>query len=365
MGIHANKNITYNISNEYKLQEYLGEGAYGVVCSAVHKPSGEKVAIKKVVPFDKQLFCVRTAREIKLLNHFRSHENIVHLVGVQKPSSFDSFREIYLIQEYMDTDLLKIINGRDILSDNHIQYFIYQIMRGLKYIHSANVIHRDLKPSNILVNRNCDLKICDFGLARVGCKKDHLLGALTEYVATRWYRAPEVMLSSSQYTTAIDLWSVGCILAELFIRTPIFPGRDYQGQLSFIFQLLGSPIDEDLECIKSIRARNYLRSLPFYEPLDFEAFFNSHINRYHKFNRQKINPLGIDLLSKLLVFNPDKRIGVEEALNHPYLQLYHNSNDEPVTSPIEYEEFLLHDDLLDLRDLKHKLYLQVTTLDYW
>lgn len=368
MGRHTNKQYHYYVSSDYKLQGFLGEGAYGVVCSAIHKPSGEKVAIKKIEPFERPLFCIRTAREIKLLDHFRDHENIVHLVAVEKPKSFETFNQIYLVQEYMDTDLFRIINGRDFLTDSHIQYFTYQILRGLKYIHSANVIHRDLKPSNLLINLNCDLKICDFGLSRVDCKNDHKFGnggisMLTEYVATRWYRAPEIMLNSSQYTTAIDLWSVGCILAELFIRTPIFPGKDYQSQLSLMFQLLGSPINDDLASIKSIRARNYISSLPFYEPLDLRTYLNTHINRHYRFNGEKINPLGIDLLSKLLVFNPSKRIGVEEALRHPYLQMYHNPDDEPTTSSIEFEEFLLNDGVLDLQDLKQQLYLQVTTLD--
>lgn len=114
-----------------------------------------------------------------------------------------------------------------------MQYFLYQILRGLKYIHSANVLHRDLKPSNLLLNANCDLKICDFGLARVTSETDFM----TEYVVTRWYRAPELLLNSSDYTAAIDVWSVGCIFMELMDRKPLFPGRDHVHQLRLLIEV--------------------------------------------------------------------------------------------------------------------------------
>lgn len=114
-----------------------------------------------------------------------------------------------------------------------MQYFLYQILRGLKYIHSANVLHRDLKPSNLLLNANCDLKICDFGLARTTSETDFM----TEYVVTRWYRAPELLLNSSEYTAAIDVWSVGCIFMELMDRKPLFPGRDHVHQLRLLMEV--------------------------------------------------------------------------------------------------------------------------------
>lgn len=114
-----------------------------------------------------------------------------------------------------------------------LQYFLYQILRGLKYIHSANVLHRDLKPSNLLLNANCDLKVGDFGLARTTSETDFM----TEYVVTRWYRAPELLLNCSEYTAAIDIWSVGCILGEMMTRQPLFPGRDYVHQLKLITEV--------------------------------------------------------------------------------------------------------------------------------
>ena len=125
----------------------------------------------------------------------------------------------------METDMHRVIRTQD-LSDDHCQYFIYQTLRALKAMHSANVLHRDLKPSNLLLNANCDLKVCDFGLARSAASTEDNSGFMTEYVATRWYRAPEIMLTFKEYTKAIDVWSVGCILAEMLNGKPLFPGKD-------------------------------------------------------------------------------------------------------------------------------------------
>jgi len=132
----------------------------------------------------------------------------------------------------METDLHRVIRTQD-LSDDHCQYFIYQTLRALKAMHSADVLHRDLKPSNLLLNANCDLKICDFGLARSAAAVEDNSGFMTEYVATRWYRAPEIMLTFKEYTKAIDVWSVGCILAEMLNGKPLFPGKDCTFRTSF------------------------------------------------------------------------------------------------------------------------------------
>ncbi|KNC76341.1 CMGC/MAPK protein kinase [Sphaeroforma arctica JP610] len=165
----------------------------------------------------------------------------------------------------METDLHQIIASSQPLTDEHVQYFLYQILRGLKYIHSAGVLHRDLKPSNLLLNGNCDLKICDFGLARVYDPTAKHEAFITQYVATRWYRAPEIILSWKQYTKAIDVWSAGCIFAELLQRQPLFPGKDYIHQVELIIKFVGTPTEADVSDIKSDKARRYLRSLPVQE----------------------------------------------------------------------------------------------------
>lgn len=130
----------------------------------------------------------------------------------------------------MDTDLTSIIKSDQPLTEEHYKFFLYQLLRGLKYIHSAKIVHRDLKPRNLLVNSNCDLKICDFGLARP-LFKNTKANVLTEYVATRWYRAPELLLSAMHYTTSVDMWSVGCIFAEMLQRKPFLPGTDTKNQI--------------------------------------------------------------------------------------------------------------------------------------
>ena len=200
--------------------------------------------------FDNATDARRTLREIKLLRRLQ-HENIVLLKNIMRPPTKDDFNDVYLVYELMDTDLHQILRSSQGLSDEHCQYFLYQILRGLKYVHTAQVLHRDLKPSNLLLNANCDLKICDFGLARTSSER----GFMTEYVVTRWYRAPELLLSCEDYTSAIDIWSMGCILAEILGRKPLFPGKDYIHQMRLIVEVLGSPNEEDCAFIQSTKAR--------------------------------------------------------------------------------------------------------------
>ena len=213
----------------------------------------------------------------------------------------------------METDMRRVIRTQD-LSDDHTQYFIYQTLSALKALHSVDVIHRDLKPSNLLLNANCDLKVCDFGLAR-SVKTAEPSGTetrfMTEYVATRWYRAPDIMLTFKQYTKvrdalvlrllstfcqsnhkskAIDVWSVGCILAEMLSGKPLFPGRDYHHQLTLILDVLGTPTPDEFYAITTRRSRDYIRALPFRKRKSFAQLFPN------------ANPLAVDLLTKTLVY---------------------------------------------------------------
>jgi tRNA A-37 threonylcarbamoyl transferase component Bud32 len=228
---------TFTLDTRYSLIRVVGSGAYGVVISAHDTKSANSIAIKMVPKaFNDEVDAKRILREIKLLKHFR-HENVVGIVDMMPPIAtyLEDFHDVYIVADLMETDLHRIIYSKQKLSTDHVQYFVYQVLRGLKYIHSAEVIHRDLKPSNLLVNSNCDLKICDFGLAR-GIHQGHGEGRggtmlLTEYVVTRWYRAPEIMLACHEYSKPIDIWSVGCIFAELILRKPYFPGDDYIDQV--------------------------------------------------------------------------------------------------------------------------------------
>lgn len=355
------KQNVFKISRSYDLRQLLGQGAYGTVAWAIHKPTATPVAVKKIEPFNKTLVCLRTIRELQLLNFFANHDNIIGLLDVQKPKDFDSFEEVYLIQEYMPCDLHHIIHSLKLLNQ-HIKFIVYQILRGLRVIHSANVIHRDLKPSNILINWACEVKICDFGLARiVGSELLELESNLTEYVATRWYRAPEIMLLQAMYSTSVDLWSVGCILAELFLAYPLFPGKDYKNQLQLIFEFLGTPTGTDMKCVRLERAKAYIDLLPHVGPRNIEMFFNNHQRRIHKYGCEPVDSDGLELMSNLLSFNPERRFTASQALRHPYLDTYNQNANEPISSIVLEPTFLDRKRKrdLDMHDLKQHLYEEI------
>ncbi|XP_074285521.1 mitogen-activated protein kinase 3-like [Silene latifolia] len=315
----------------------IGCGAYGIVCSVLNTETNERVAIKKIAhAFDNVTDAKRTLREIKILRHF-DHENIIALRDVVPPPSLEDFSDVYFATELMDTDMHQIIRSEQVLSEDHNQYFLYQILRGLKYIHSANVIHRDLKPSNLLLNANTDLKICDFGLARPVSEDD-----MTMYVVTRYYRAPELLLYSSNYTAAIDIWSVGCILMELMTRKPLFPGKDRDHQMRLVIELLGTPSELDLQSLTNEGGRRYIRQLP---PKPRQPLSQVYPH---------LNPLAIDLVEKMLMFDPTRRITVEEALSHPYLAGLRDISDEPTCS--EPFSFDLELATLEVEDIKEMIY---------
>ncbi|XP_073125215.1 mitogen-activated protein kinase homolog MMK1-like [Henckelia pumila] len=300
----------------------IGKGAYGVVCSAVNSETNQLVAIKKIAnAFANKIDAKRTLREIKILRHME-HENVVAIRDIIPPPQRGTFNDVYLVYELMDTDLHQIIHSNQALSEQHRQYFLYQILRGLKYVHSAKVLHRDMKPSNLILNTNCDLKICDFGLARVTSETDFM----TEYVVTRWYRAPELLLNSHGYTSAIDVWSVGCIYMEMVNRKPLFPGRDQVHQLRLLMELIGTPSESDLESFHE-NGKKYIRKLPPYKRQSFAEKF------------PHVPPLALDLVEKMLAFDPRKRITVENALKHPYLKSLHDIDDEPVCTKPFNDDF--------------------------
>ncbi|KAG9449741.1 hypothetical protein H6P81_009706 [Aristolochia fimbriata] len=326
----------FEVDTKYVPIKPIGRGAYGIVCSSVNRETNEKVAIKKIHnAFENRVDALRTLRELKLLRDLR-HENVIALKDIMMPAHRRSFNDVYLVYELMDTDLHNIIKSSQALTNDHCQYFLFQLLRGLKYLHSANILHRDLKPGNLLVNANCDLKICDFGLARTSSGKGQFM---TEYVVTRWYRAPELLLCCDNYGTSIDVWSVGCIFAELLGRKAIFPGNDCLDQLKRIVSILGSMPESDLEFIDNPKARKYIKGLPYSSGTPFVRLYPN------------ANPLALDLLQKMLVFDPSKRISVTEALMHPYMSpLYDPNADPPAQVPIDLD---IDEDLSEetIRDL--------------
>ncbi|KAK8028910.1 mitogen-activated protein kinase sty1 [Apiospora marii] len=309
---------TFEITSRYSDLQPVGMGAFGLVCSAKDQLTGQNVAVKKIMkPFSTPVLAKRTYRELKLLKHLR-HENVISLSDI----FISPLEDIYFVTELLGTDLHRLLTSRP-LEKQFIQYFLYQIMRGLKYVHSAGVVHRDLKPSNILVNENCDLKICDFGLARIQDPQ------MTGYVSTRYYRAPEIMLTWQKY----DI-------------------EDHVNQFSIITELLGTPPDDVINTIASENTLRFVKSLPKRERQPLKNKFKN------------ADPAAIDLLERMLVFDPKKRITAPEALAHEYLAPYHDPSDEPVAEekfdwsfndadlPVDTWKIMMYSEILDYHNVE-------------
>ncbi|OBS73051.1 hypothetical protein A6R68_12344 [Neotoma lepida] len=250
--------------------------------SAVDSRTGNKVAIKKLYrPFQSELFAKRAYRELRLLKHMR-HENVR---ASPAPSLAASLASSYLVMPFMGTDLGKLMK-HETLSEDRIQFLVYQMLKGLKYIHAAGVIHRDLKPGNLAVNEDCELKILDFGLARQADSE------MTGYVVTRWYRAPEVILNWMRYTqTDLD-------------------------QLKEIMKITGTPPPEFVQKLQSAEAKNYMEGLPELEKKDFASVLTN------------ASPQAVNLLEKMLVLDAEQRVTAAEALAHPYFESLRDTEDE-------------------------------------
>ncbi|CAA0815351.1 Mitogen-activated protein kinase 9 [Striga hermonthica] len=338
----------YGEASRYEVQEVVGKGSYGVVGSAVDTHTGERVAIKKINDvFEHVSDATRILREIKLLRLLR-HPDIVEIKHIMLPPSRREFRDIYVVFELMESDLHQVIKANDDLTPEHYQFFLYQLLRGLKYIHTANVFHRDLKPKNILANADCKLKICDFGLARVSFNDAPSAIFWTDYVATRWYRAPELCGSFfSKYTPAIDIWSIGCIFAEMLSGKPLFPGKNVVHQLDLMTDLLGTPPPEAIARIRNEKARRYLSSMRKKPPIPFTQKFPN------------VDPLALRLLEKLLAFDPKDRPTAEEALADPYFHGLANVDREPSTQPISKLEFEFERRKLMKDDVRELIYREI------
>lgn len=414
----------------FEIKRLLGKGSYGSVAEATDHLTGQRVAIKKI-PNIFEVFenAKRIYREIRILR-LLSHANVVRITHLQAPSDLLAFNDLYIVFECLDTDFAKLTrDDTQCLTIPHVRWFLYQLLLSMKYVHSAHIIHRDIKPANILLTEACDLKLCDFGLARTvdaeadaededvrdmlgvagrsaaGTEEstpgsgsaaaaggtsggaaggDHhvpaakiggapmggtasgtsatataaaagtgataaapVVRSMTRHVVTRWYRAPELPLyNDGEYTTAIDVWSVGCVYAEMlgmldtgepecrYDRRALFPGgscypmskdrakdktgKEKKDQLAIIMDVLGTPTEDEIGRVRTEAARDYLRSLKPKRPEDLNK-------RYPTAGAE-----ATDLLRKFLRFNPEDRITIDEALAHPFLAPVRRPADETV-----------------------------------
>ncbi|XP_022761951.1 mitogen-activated protein kinase 16-like isoform X4 [Durio zibethinus] len=338
----------YGEGSRYRIEEVIGKGSYGVVCSAYDTHTGEKVAIKKINDiFEHVSDATRILREIKLLRLLR-HPDIVEIKHILLPPSRREFKDIYVVFELMESDLHQVIKANDDLTPEHYQFFLYQLLRGLKYIHTANVFHRDLKPKNILANADCKLKICDFGLARVAFNDTPTAIFWTDYVATRWYRAPELCGSFfSKYTPAIDIWSIGCIFAELLTGKPLFPGKNVVHQLDLMTDLLGTPSAEAISRVRNEKARRYLSSMRKKKPIPFSQKFPN------------ADPLALRLLERMLAFEHKDRPTAEEALADAYFKGLAKVEREPSAQPVTKMEFEFERRRITKEDVRELIYREI------
>ncbi|KAJ3297218.1 Pkinase-domain-containing protein [Rhizoclosmatium globosum] len=286
-------------SNERYLRlEKLGEGTYATVYKGKNRITNDIVALKEI-HLDPEEGAPSTAiREISLMKELRQN-NIVRLYDV-----IHNDKTLTLVFEYMDQDLKKFMDtqgSHGALQPALCKTFLFQLLKGIAFCHENRVLHRDLKPQNLLINSKMELKIADFGLARAfGIP----VNTFSNEVVTLWYRAPDVLLGSRNYSTSIDIWSAGCIMAEIYSGKPLFPGKTNEDQLMRIFKLLGTPTDQTWPHVSEMP--EYKKTFPYYPPQSLAA------------KLPVIEPVGLDLLTRMIQYQPQLRISAKEAMNHAY-----------------------------------------------
>ncbi|XP_035618435.1 mitogen-activated protein kinase 9-like isoform X4 [Oncorhynchus keta] len=320
---------TFTVLKRYQELRAIGSGAQGIVCSALDSVLGFPVAVKKLCrPFQNQTHAKRAYRELVLLKCV-NHKNIIRLINVFTPQkSLEEFQDLYLVMELMDASLCQVIHMD--LDHERMSYLLYQILCGIRHLHSAGIIHRDLKPSNIVVKSDCTLKILDFGLARTACTNF----MMTPYVVTRYYRAPEVILGMKYKENDIDQWNK-------------------------VIEVLGTPSMEFMNRLMET-VRNYVMNKPQYPGVNFAELFPDWAFPSDSEHDRLKTGQARDLLSKMLVIDPESRISVEEALNHPYIHVWYDPGEADAPPPqicdkqleerehsIQHWKELIYEELID------------------
>jgi len=282
---------------DFQKLEKIGEGTYGVVYKAKHRVTNETIALKKIRLEQEDEGVPSTAiREISLLRELQ-HPNIVKFMDV-----IHTDNKLYLVFEFLDQDLKRYMDTIPGPMDRMLlKSYLYQLINGIAHCHSRRVLHRDLKPQNLLINRRGALKLADFGLARAfGIPVRHY----THEVVTLWYRAPEILLGARKYSTPVDIWSVGCIFAEMATKRPLFPGDSEIDELYKMFRTLGTPTEDIWPGVTE---------LP-----DYKSTFPRWPVRQIGETVAGMDELGLDLLAQMLAYDPNRRITARAALQHRF-----------------------------------------------
>ena len=296
------------MKKKYEVLGVVGEGAYGIVYKWKNRETNKFVAIKKFKETEDELVQKTMKRELKMLQQLK-HENIVEF-----QESFTSKGNLFLVFEYCEKNLLEVLEeSPDGLSPKLIKSFVYQMCKAIAYMHKNNMIHRDIKPENLLIDENLNLKLCDFGFARKVKlnKNNNNINEMTDYVATRWYRSPELLLSGGIYGPDVDYWAVGCIMGELADGNPMFPGENETDQINCIINVLGN-LPEQLV--------NMFYKNPIYEGKELK-----HVSKVESLERKymgKLGPTAIDFMKGLLQLDPKKRLNSETVFKHKYFSCF-------------------------------------------
>ncbi|CAB4255154.1 similar to Saccharomyces cerevisiae YPL031C PHO85 Cyclin-dependent kinase, with ten cyclin partners [Maudiozyma barnettii] len=307
------------MSSQFKQLEKLGNGTYATVYKGLNKTTGVYVALKEV-KLDSEEGTPSTAiREISLMKELK-HENIVRLYDV-----IHTENKLTLVFEYMDNDLKKYMDSLTVgnnpqgLELHLVKYFQWQLLEGLAFCHENKILHRDLKPQNLLINKRGQLKLGDFGLARAfGIP----VNTFSSEVVTLWYRAPDVLMGSRTYTTSIDIWSCGCILAEMITGKPLFPGTNDEEQLKLIFEMMGMPTEANWPGVSQLP--KYATSSASFQQQYPQQQQSKDLKVLLQANcKEKLDDVVINLLHGLLQLNPDMRLSAKQALHHTWFSEYY------------------------------------------
>ena len=296
------------MQKKYDVLGVVGEGAYGIVYKCRNKETGKYVAIKKFKEIEDKLVQKTMKRELKMLQMLK-HDNVVDF-----QEAFIYKGNLFLVFEYVEKNLLEVLEkSPDGLNPKLIRSFVFQMCKAVHYLHINKMIHRDVKPENLLIDENMNLKLCDFGFARkINLnEKNNNVDAMTDYVATRWYRSPELLLSNGIYGPEVDYWAIGCIMGELADGNPMFPGENEIDQLDCIIKVLGNLPQELVNMFYENPIYNRKELLKVSRPESLERRYMG-----------KLGPTAIDFLKGLLQLDPSKRINDETVFKHKYFACF-------------------------------------------